>query len=57
MHTDASGFVIDMVIYVGRTLNSFESKRLTRAHLKWPTHEREVFAVVSCLKAWQHGLS
>jgi hypothetical protein len=57
VHTDASGFVIDMVIYVGRTLNSFESKRLTRAHLKWPTHEREVFAVVSCLKAWQHGLS
>jgi hypothetical protein len=24
--------------------------------LKWPTHEKELFMVMSCLKAWQHYL-
>jgi hypothetical protein len=35
---------------------AFENKKLVGAQLRWPTHEKELFRVVSCSKAWQHYL-
>jgi hypothetical protein len=35
---------------------AFESKKLVGAQLKWPTHKKELFALINCLKAWQHYL-
>jgi hypothetical protein len=56
MHMDASGFVIGAVLMQEGHLITFESKKLVGAELRWSIHEKELFAVVSCLKAWQHYL-
>jgi hypothetical protein len=29
---------------------AFKNKELTRAQLKWPIHEKELFVVVNCFK-------
>jgi hypothetical protein len=29
---------------------AFENKKLVGAQLRWPTHEKELFAMVNCLK-------
>jgi hypothetical protein len=36
---------------------AFESKKLEGVQLRWPTHEKELFVIVNCLKAWQHYLA
>jgi hypothetical protein len=33
---------------------TFENKKFSRAQLKWPTHEKELFVVMNYLKTWQH---
>jgi len=35
---------------------AFESKKLDGIQTKWPTHEKEMFAVMHYLKTWQHYL-
>ncbi|KAL2630554.1 hypothetical protein R1flu_015240 [Riccia fluitans] len=35
---------------------AYESKKLTNSETRWPTHEKELFVVVYCLKKWQHYL-
>ena len=35
---------------------AFESKKLWDVERRWPTHEKEMCAVVHCLKLWQHYL-
>jgi hypothetical protein len=35
---------------------AFKSKKLCGAQVWWPTHEKELYVVVCCLKAWQHYL-
>jgi hypothetical protein len=40
----------------GGQLVAFESKKLTGSQLRWPTHEKELFAIVHCLKTWHHYL-
>jgi len=39
-----------------RHLITFENKKLAGAQLRWPTHKKESFAMMNCLKAWQHYL-
>jgi hypothetical protein len=56
MHTNASGFMIDEVHMQEGYLITFENRKLVGAQLKWPIHEMELFAIVNCLKAWQHYL-
>jgi hypothetical protein len=56
MHTNANGFAIGKVLTQEGHPIVFESKKLARAQLRWPTHEKELFAILSCLKAWQHYL-
>ena len=52
VHTDASNFVIGGVLMQdGRTI-AYESKKLDGCQRRWPTHEKEFFAVVHCLKTW-----
>ena len=33
---------------------AFESKKLLDEQTRWPTHERELFAMVHCFKTWRH---
>jgi hypothetical protein len=35
---------------------TFESKKFCGAQLQWPTHEKELYTIVCCLKMWQHYL-
>jgi hypothetical protein len=56
VHTDASDFAIGGVLMQGERPIAFESKKLDGTQTKWPTHEKEMFAVVHCLKTWQHYL-
>lgn len=34
----------------------FKNKKLNRSQLRWPIHEKELFRVVHCLKAWKYYL-
>jgi hypothetical protein len=56
VHIDASGFAIGGVLMQGGQPVAFESKKLTGSQLRWPTHEKELFAIVHCLKTWRHYL-
>ena len=55
VHTDASDFAIGLLMQEGRPV-AFESKKLSDVERQWPTHEKEMWAVVHCLKLWQHYL-
>jgi hypothetical protein len=50
VHTNASEFAIGCVLMQEEHPIAFENTKLVRAWLRWPTHEKELFAMVSCLK-------
>jgi len=50
VHTNVSGFVISGVLMQGHLI-AFENKKLAGDQLRWLTHEKKLFAVMSCLKA------
>lgn len=52
VHMNTSDFVICEVLMEEGHLIAFQNKKIARAQLKWPTHEKELFMVVSCLNAW-----
>ena len=56
VHTDASDFAIGGVLMQDGRPVAYESKKLDGCQRRWPTHEKELFAVVHCLKTWQHYL-
>jgi hypothetical protein len=33
---------------------AFESKKLNEMEQRWPTHEKEMWAMIHCLKTWGH---
>jgi hypothetical protein len=33
---------------------ALENNKLYGTQLRWPTHEKELYNVVYCLKTWQH---
>jgi hypothetical protein len=33
---------------------AFKSKKLSETERRWPTHEKEMWAVIHCLKTWGH---
>jgi hypothetical protein len=54
IHSDASDFAIgDVIVQDGRPV-AFESKKLNETERKWLTHEKEMCAVIHCLKTWGH---
>lgn len=54
VHTDASGFAIGGVLMQDGHPVAYESRKLTGSQLRWPTHEKELYAIVHCLKSWRH---
>jgi len=50
IHSDASNFAIGGVIVQDGRLVAFESKKLSETERRWPTHEKEMWAVIHCLK-------
>ncbi len=54
IHSDASNFAIGSVIVQDGRPVAFESKKLSEMERRWPTHEKEMWAVIHCLKTWGH---
>ncbi len=54
IHSDASDFAIERVLMQDGRPVAFESKKLNETERKWPTHEKEMWAVIHCLKTWGH---
>jgi hypothetical protein len=54
IHSDASDFAIGGVIVQNGRPVAFESKNLSETERRWLTHEKEMWAVIHCLKTWGH---
>jgi hypothetical protein len=54
IHSDAFDFAIRKVLMQEGRLVAFESKKLSETKRKWPTHEKEMWAVIHYLKTWGH---
>ncbi len=54
IHSDASDFAIGGILVQDGRLVAFENKKLNMTERRWPTHEKEMWAVVHCLKTWGH---
>ncbi len=54
IHFDASDFTIGGVIVQDGRSVAFESKKLSETKKRWPTHEKEMWVVIHCLKTWGH---
>jgi hypothetical protein len=50
IHFDVFDFVIRGVLVQDGRPVAFESKKLNKTERKWPTHEKEMWAVIHCLK-------
>jgi len=50
IHSDASDFVIGEFLMQEGRLVAFESKKLSETERRWLTHEKEMWAVIQCLK-------
>ena len=57
VHTDASGFGIGGVLMQNGHPITYESRKLMGNQLRWPTHKKELYAVVHCLSSWRHYVS
>ncbi len=54
IHFDVFDFAIRGVLVQDGMLVAFESKKLSETEQRWPTHEKEMWAVIHCLKTWGH---
>jgi hypothetical protein len=54
IHSDTSDFAIGGVIVQDGRPVAFESKKLSETERRWPTHEKEMWVVIHCLKTWGH---
>ena len=56
VHTNASDFAIGGVLMQDGRPIAYENKKLDGCQRRWSTHEKELIAVVHCLKTWQYYL-
>ena len=56
VQTDASDFAIGGVLLQEGHPIAFESRKLNDAERRYTVHEREMLAVVHCLRTWRHYL-
>jgi hypothetical protein len=54
IHLDVSNFAIGRVLMQDGRPVAFESKKLSEMERRWPTHEKEMWVVIHCLKTWGH---
>ncbi len=54
IHSDASDFIIGGVLMQKGRSVAFESKKLNETTRRWPTHEKEMWVIIHCLKTWGH---
>ncbi len=54
IHCDAFDFAIGRFLVQGGRPMTFESKKLSETEQRWPTHKKEMWAVIHCLKTWGH---
>jgi hypothetical protein len=52
--SNASNFAIRRVLMQDGRPVAFKSKKLNEIERKWLTHEKEMWAVIHCLKIWGH---
>jgi hypothetical protein len=52
IHSDASDFAIGRVLVQDGKPVAFKIKKLSETKRRWPTHEKEMWAVIHCLKTW-----
>ncbi len=56
IHFDAFDFAIGGVLVQDGRPMAFESKKLSETERRLPTHEKEMWAVIHCLKTWGHNI-
>jgi len=54
IHSDASNFAIRRVLVQEGRPVAFENKKLSETERRWPTHEKEMWAIIHRLKTWGH---
>ncbi len=54
IHFDASDFTIGGVLVQEGKPMAFVNKKLSETERRWPTHEKEMWAVIHYLKTWGH---
>ncbi|MFM7856174.1 MAG: reverse transcriptase/ribonuclease H family protein, partial [Flammeovirgaceae bacterium] len=62
LHTDASGFAIASILsqlddHGEPKVIAFRSRKLKGAETRYPTHDKELLAIVDAFAAWRHYLS
>ncbi len=50
IHFNAFDFVIGRILVQEGKLVAFESKKLSETERRWPTHEKEMWAIIHCFK-------
>ncbi|KAK3008879.1 hypothetical protein RJ639_015414 [Escallonia herrerae] len=56
VHTDTSDFALGGVLMQECHPVAYESRKLNKAECRYTTHEKELLAVVHCLRVWRHYL-
>ena len=56
VHTDASDFAIGGVLMQERHLIAFESRKLNDTEKRYTVQEKEMTAIIHCLRTWRHYL-
>ena len=54
VHTDASDFAVADILMQEVHPIAFESRKLNDAERRYSAHDREMTAVVHCLRTWRH---